>query len=589
MIVPCESCRTEYEFDDALVSSRGTSVRCTNCGHEFRVFRQGQGQGAESWRVRNVDGTEYDFRELRQLQQAILTGVVTRRDWLLRDGVTPRELGAIPELQTFFDRAGQPTESSTIAFAGQGMARGVPAPARGARTGRTNPFGSPPDHDGHASETIKIAAQTDNTTAPPPVDLRSVVEPDPPTRRHQNDRDLSAHDEEIRPSMVPTPSRAVYGNRSVVDQDSGPGSTTESYTIISRTRRSGLRWMVGIVAIGAIGVAAAAAWRAGLVGGTKQQVAITDNRISDLLNSGDQALAEGDLDEANDRYTKASVLAEKDLRVLTALSRVAAAKADVAWLKLRILPAQATDARSVAAADLAEASARARKAAEKAVEAAPEDSSVIRIRLDALRLAGDRNAARALAPKVATQSSNPEAAYALAALELCEDKPSYTTVIERLRLAASAEKTPSRARAALVYALVRAGDNSEAKAELTRLSAAMRPHPLLAYLKAYVDGDAEGVAKAAASATSTSSASVAASALPVVVASPNDRAPRNSEARPDPRGPGEFSEEELHRALNQHAPKDSPAPTPSPAAPAPPPQSDGPHIDTSDLPGLKVK
>ena len=37
MDVQCERCKTEYEFDDALVSGRGTTVRCTNCGHQFKV------------------------------------------------------------------------------------------------------------------------------------------------------------------------------------------------------------------------------------------------------------------------------------------------------------------------------------------------------------------------------------------------------------------------------------------------------------------------------------------------------------------------------------------------------------------------
>ena len=32
MDVTCERCGTEYDFDDALVSERGTTVKCTNCG-----------------------------------------------------------------------------------------------------------------------------------------------------------------------------------------------------------------------------------------------------------------------------------------------------------------------------------------------------------------------------------------------------------------------------------------------------------------------------------------------------------------------------------------------------------------------------
>src|SRR5262249_49170904 len=32
MEITCNRCKTEYDFDDALVSERGTTVRCTNCG-----------------------------------------------------------------------------------------------------------------------------------------------------------------------------------------------------------------------------------------------------------------------------------------------------------------------------------------------------------------------------------------------------------------------------------------------------------------------------------------------------------------------------------------------------------------------------
>ena len=41
MDVRCGRCSTEYDFDDALVSERGTTVKCTNCGHQFKVYPGG--------------------------------------------------------------------------------------------------------------------------------------------------------------------------------------------------------------------------------------------------------------------------------------------------------------------------------------------------------------------------------------------------------------------------------------------------------------------------------------------------------------------------------------------------------------------
>src|SRR5436190_22215110 len=71
MDVTCERCKTGYEFDDALVSERGTSVRCTTCGHTFKVRRPGAagpmgkdapGAAKERWLVRTIDGRELEFR-----------------------------------------------------------------------------------------------------------------------------------------------------------------------------------------------------------------------------------------------------------------------------------------------------------------------------------------------------------------------------------------------------------------------------------------------------------------------------------------------------------------------------------------------
>src|ERR1019366_1179909 len=90
-------------------------------------------------------------------------------------------------------------------------------------------------------------------------------------------------------------------------------------------------------------------------------------------------------------------------------------------------------------------------------------------------------------PKITAQASQPETAYVLAALDLAETDPLWTTVIDRLRLAAAGEGNAGRARAALVYALAKSGDAVGAKAELAKLDALTRPYPLLPQLHAFVD------------------------------------------------------------------------------------------------------
>jgi predicted Zn finger-like uncharacterized protein len=102
MDVRCERCSTEYDFDDALVSERGTTVRCTNCSHQFKVYPARQLNQPERWVVRTTAGREFVYLSLRDLQKGIGDGQVGREDQLSRAGQAPRPLGAIAELEPFF-------------------------------------------------------------------------------------------------------------------------------------------------------------------------------------------------------------------------------------------------------------------------------------------------------------------------------------------------------------------------------------------------------------------------------------------------------------------------------------------------------
>ncbi|KYF92140.1 hypothetical protein BE20_12605 [Sorangium cellulosum] len=117
MDVTCERCSTEYEFDDALVSERGTTVKCTNCGYQFKV-RRTDGALPEKWLVRTLGGRELEFRMLRELQAAISQGHVTRDDVISRGNARPRRLGSIAELEPFFKGPGSMVMAGT-ALAGR--------------------------------------------------------------------------------------------------------------------------------------------------------------------------------------------------------------------------------------------------------------------------------------------------------------------------------------------------------------------------------------------------------------------------------------------------------------------------------------
>ncbi len=154
MDVRCEKCQTEYELDEARLKPGGVTVKCTNCGHMFKIRKrsntnvgvpasvttvasaptasaaerprtQSAGTGptkqprADSilgdeaptmpiagderqWLIRLENGEQKSCRELAMLQQWIVAGVVTRESLISRTGKTWKRLGDISELAQYF-------------------------------------------------------------------------------------------------------------------------------------------------------------------------------------------------------------------------------------------------------------------------------------------------------------------------------------------------------------------------------------------------------------------------------------------------------------------------------------------------------
>jgi predicted Zn finger-like uncharacterized protein len=109
MDVTCERCGTEYEFDETLLSARGTSVKCTNCGHVFKVYPSAQAEAdraTSSWRLKLQDGSIDTIDSLRELQRRIGSGELKPENEIARGDESWKTLGSIPELETFFQAAG---------------------------------------------------------------------------------------------------------------------------------------------------------------------------------------------------------------------------------------------------------------------------------------------------------------------------------------------------------------------------------------------------------------------------------------------------------------------------------------------------
>ncbi len=149
MDVRCERCRAQYVFDDAQVTEAGLTVKCSNCGHLFKVKKKAlvvtmavkPGEDTEppvavtsmppapagataapaagatpsglpggaslppekrEWRVRQANGNVFTFKELTTLQKWIVEKKVSRDDEISLSGDQWKRLGNIAELAAFF-------------------------------------------------------------------------------------------------------------------------------------------------------------------------------------------------------------------------------------------------------------------------------------------------------------------------------------------------------------------------------------------------------------------------------------------------------------------------------------------------------
>ena len=587
MDVRCNRCDTEYEFDDALISERGTTVKCTNCGFQFKIYPgKGTGLAPERWVVRTASGRELVYTSLRELQRGIADKKVVASDLLSRGKQTPRPLGSIAELEPFF----QVTNTSPPRKSGSGervqrTLHGVAPPQAEFRAYRSEPprargpissvppapLATPPPPPpapeakleapqqapetqalpGTARQFGEAASSRSGSELSPDTELMSqpmapedsAVLPSTPANVAEEPRTTLPHGS---PAKVATRAEAQPGvvngsskTRTVTDSipDSGSSSfvgtplssrvatfdTTlevpvhapvssprnlppievanirdsfKSYDELradstaedehARVARS--RWIAGVVVVGVLGLLGATVGRryiAQLIG-TATVNTTSDARVAKFLTDGARLADENDFEGAKEEFDKATALAEKDPAVLTALARLETLRADVSWLKLRIIDPSSTDLVQATYRELGRRVGKAHTAVDRAFAVSPEDPAVLRARVDALRLNGEADKAREWLAPLSANANVPENAYVLAALDLADPAPVWASVIDRLHTAAAAEREPGRARAALIYALARASRMSEAEAEFAKIDGRPKPHPLLEELRAFL-------------------------------------------------------------------------------------------------------
>lgn len=574
MDVRCNRCGTEYEFDDALISERGTTVKCTNCGLQFKVYPAHHSGGPERWVVRTTQGRELVFTSLRELQRGIAERKVGPSDMLTRGPKPARPLSAIAELEPFLQSSwGRlPATEPTAERAGRtssGLAPGgaeteTPSPGAGSAepplAGVVAPVVSTTPAAPEAPREIvplpTLSVPLPGTEAPdgpaalarlaaaPPVitttlggasgallpslDVDQALTPAAPSLgaaalastaaleeydRNRREAGRSSPNSARLPLETvprsspfssprgPLDSSPRSSPRGVMDSTPRPPLSSRgsfhSYDELAspaadrafEARRARSRWIVGVVALGMFGLIGATVGRRYLVGATTPSAppaASSDTRAKDFLSRGNQLADEGDYEAAQEELVKASALSERDPQVLAALARLATLRADLSWLKLRLLDPASTELVAATHRELGRRVGKARVAADNAFAVAPEDPVVIRARVDSMRLSGEADKAREWIAPVSGNASQPENAFVLAALDLSDAAPVWASVLDRLRTAAAGEREPARARAALIYALARADRVADARAELARLEAQPKPHPLLDELRGFL-------------------------------------------------------------------------------------------------------
>lgn len=177
MDVTCDRCKAEYEFDEALLGERGTTVKCSACGHVFRVLPLSRAAARSQLQLRFArDGSVRQLSSLRELQTRIRNGEVSLDDELGREGFPFRALRDVPELKNFFLSQPGRHELNTVRAEGT-YPRREPAITREPPTTRmpvhpesVSPSADDDDYEEVDSDPPEVASEPpEMSTVPPPL------------------------------------------------------------------------------------------------------------------------------------------------------------------------------------------------------------------------------------------------------------------------------------------------------------------------------------------------------------------------------------------------------------------------------------
>jgi predicted Zn finger-like uncharacterized protein len=466
MDVTCTRCGTIYEFEEGLVSTTGTTVKCTQCGHLFKVHRSAagsepppaEGESRElRWRVRRVNGSAHMLESLEELTPLITAGQFTPDDEISRTGQVWKKLGDIQELASLFE------------------------PAASTRPRRPSEFpGLPPPPATPSSEDEPASASTP-PPPPPPAPPKPPAEriPRKRTRGAEARRAARAASRSVQPSAGDAKAAATPRSPHAEDELEAP----------MRTRsRLGLVILIGVPLLVAAAIAGALALRP-----SPAETPLVEQSARPFLQRGDEALAShlpARFDEAISEYTKALAFHPDDAHILSSLSRVYAVWSQ--WLGFRV---RALVESGGAADQIEPLRSEARRLAdqaklygERAAQRNPGNEEASVALSDALRLTGNLVAARAELDRARATEGVPSAetlrvAALLAIDEANGDVRAGRTLAEQ---AVASDPRMIRVRVLLALCLMAGGDAEGARMHLDAVQRGGAPHPVADEVRAEI-------------------------------------------------------------------------------------------------------
>jgi predicted Zn finger-like uncharacterized protein len=534
MDVTCTRCSTVYEIEEGTVSPSGMTVKCTQCGHLFKVRgtarisdpapspsgrpRRDSSEVAAKWRVKRGDGSVHALESLAELSRAIVEGRFEDTDEISGTGQAWKKLGDIAELSVLFSGRERPSNSGSRPVAAVLPARSErdsnsgsaptsmplpPPPTSSQRPRKHTPFPEPEFNIMGAPVNADGASMSMFGSVPVPPPARPSAAP---RVRSRVTTPIPAGYEPPGASPAPasnSTSQPVAGAPLTASQSLAPSSTPpavlpaappprapEIPAELQRPRRSRSYLWIAISLPLLLCAGIAGAWLA-----RKPWMVVEAPPAREFLLRADEALAahrQSRFEEAATEYTKALAFHEDDAHILSSLSRVYAV-----WSQMLRSRAEGMRARGEGAeVELLRLQTESERLAElakahgeRAAQRNPGNVEAEVALSDALRLTGNPVAARAELDRArhAEPVASADALRVAAWLAIDEAHGDMKAGKDLAQRAVEQEPKLLRARFLLVDCLIAERDLDGARMHLDAIRAIAPDHPLLLEVSRAID------------------------------------------------------------------------------------------------------